>query len=1362
MAVVGSAEIIVRAITTGVRRDIERGFSGTDVIGDRAGRRMGGSFKRGFLKESEQAFTRFKTLAATSFTIGPAISGAVSAISALVSGLTAFVAQAAAAAPAAAALGGSLSALVQGAGALKLAFSGVSQAIGAGLKPQSSSGAARDLTAELDALEQARRNLALTIERAGEAEERVVRAVNDAWEGYQDSIIETARAVNELKRAQKEAAEQTQQLGFDVEDAALAQERASIALEEARTRLQSVADLPPDNAARRDAELAFKEADLNYRRAADRNGDLKQQQEEAAAAGSAGADQLIAASNGVKDAKDNELKAYQAYEDAVVDAERSRRDSRREILRAEEAVLKAQEALNKAMNSGSQSANAFAQAMAKLSPEARKFVRYIISIQDEFKSLKDAAGRQLFGPLTEGIKTVVSNTFPMLRVQLEKTGGAIGTVLQRLGNTLSMRRNLGALSRIMSTNADVIVLFGRAGRRMVGILIQILDAARPLTRQFAQWVLRVAESWRAMVVANKKSGELARTFNYAKQTAVQLGQVFSNLVGGLFNIGKAAAGPGSGGELLLDTLEAATRKFNEFTAQINSDGSAAEYFRTTATNTIAISRALGSVVKGFVKLGDNKGVADFANKINESGGAIERLFNILEKTSAGNIGTVMGEVANNVAKILDAFTDTGSIEIFFGIIKEVTGWIADSLDNEVVQKIIAIIGAVGAATTALWLMSKPILFIGKVWVGALSRAATLVMGVGKAAMFAANPIAGVTGALQSLQVAARGTMFAPLAAALTSLGAGPLIAIVVGIAAVVAILVLAYQNSEKFRESISEGVDMLKGALLQAWGYISSALQAVADSFGKLTNSAEGASNIFKQIGDFIAPLVRIQFAQIAGVLKVVGSLIGFVVRIVGAAASQIFAFFIGIFDGIKDTLGFLTDASDGTGSFLDKLKGFWEGFYNVIATVINWLGKAVSVVSDKFINPLFRAIGWLFGWLIGTILKPFIGVVMWVVSLITSNWDAISSATEKVVNGLIGNINFLITAYNALADSWLGQQIGLETIDLIAAVDFSNTAGTLDDLNKAVDENADVAKRAAYTNDEFRKILESTERAALDVFDAFYAGRNVFVKNIKTNQELQDSMKSLDEKIEEGKSSTRELKIALFDLGQQYIDAARQAIENGESTGKAVKRIEEGRQAFLDGAVAMDISADKAQKLADKLGLTPEAIKKEFRVSGVEKLDRLNSQLDRLNTLAGDLQGVGGYALSTVNEQRQVLSAKIETQMNVVFGKGNSRGTPLYVNVVNTDGNGGIAYQAAKGGIFPARRGGHLVQVAEAGRPERIEPLDPNGLSNRDKALISYLSGGQGGGMTVNVYPSPGMDERELAEKVSRTIRSQMRKGAA
>lgn len=85
-----------------------------------------------------------------------------------------------------------------------------------------------------------------------------------------------------------------------------------------------------------------------------------------------------------------------------------------------------------------------------------------------------------------------------------------------------------------------------------------------------------------------------------------------------------------------------------------------------------------------------------------------------------------------------------------------------------------------------------------------------------------------------------------------------------------------------------------------------------------------------------------------------------------------------------------------------------------------------------------------------------------------------------------------------------------------------------------------------------------------------------------------------------------------------------------------------------------------------------------------------------------------------------------------------------------------------AEGGVVSPSAGGSLVQVAEAGRPERVEPLDENGLSKRDKELMKAMSSGNTSGINITVNPSAGMDEAELAEMVSRRLAFQMRAGGA
>ncbi len=63
------------------------------------------------------------------------------------------------------------------------------------------------------------------------------------------------------------------------------------------------------------------------------------------------------------------------------------RDLSRDISDARDAVKEAQKDLADAKKGPAGAADAFADAMSKLSPEAQRFVKYLISIQGEFRKL---------------------------------------------------------------------------------------------------------------------------------------------------------------------------------------------------------------------------------------------------------------------------------------------------------------------------------------------------------------------------------------------------------------------------------------------------------------------------------------------------------------------------------------------------------------------------------------------------------------------------------------------------------------------------------------------------------------------------------------------------------------------------------------------------------------------------------------------------------------------------------------------------------------------------------------------------------------------------------------------------------------
>jgi len=147
VAVVGDAYIVVRAITTGVEKDIKNAFKGTDRIGDQAGNDVSKSFQKGFMrnkngnmfgnliKQAVSAKERFASLTRAGYVLAPALTALGGIIGLLGTGLLSLGSViSAATAPAFYVLAQSFTAVAQAAITLKLAFSGVGKAIQAGSK----------------------------------------------------------------------------------------------------------------------------------------------------------------------------------------------------------------------------------------------------------------------------------------------------------------------------------------------------------------------------------------------------------------------------------------------------------------------------------------------------------------------------------------------------------------------------------------------------------------------------------------------------------------------------------------------------------------------------------------------------------------------------------------------------------------------------------------------------------------------------------------------------------------------------------------------------------------------------------------------------------------------------------------------------------------------------------------------------------------------------------------------------------------------------------------------------------------------------------------------------------------------------
>lgn len=907
MPIVGSAEIVIRAVTTGFQAQVTAALA--SVNAQAAGQNMGRQVTRGFSSgasglsgalssisgEALAANDAFRQMVTTGYFVGPALASVASGIGAVVGGLFALGAQLGAATPALVAFGGVLAALAQGFAAIKLGFGGVGKAISSILK---GSKGASDAQARADRITDAQERLARVIESNAERRVRADRDVEDAQ--------------LRLNKVREEAIEQLQQLNFQSEDAVISEKKAAIELEKARETLARVQDLPPNSRARREAELAFAEAELNLRKAKDRTQDLSK---EAAKQNSAYAEKGASGLEQVANAE-------RALQDAVDERARSVRDADRAQADAEKALERA-----KRKDTGGGGGD---DPFKDLSPAAIEFAKFIADLKPKFIELRNAVAEELLPRIKDAITILVEDPslFPLLKTKLSETGQAAGEAAKDLARIITSAPNLKNLGTVMDTNNYVVGKSGKIIGNLYSMLMSLLAAADPLIRRFTDWIETLTGGWAATLETKNRTGKLTEIFDYAGDVAATLGDILGDVFGAIMNIGKAAAGPGSAGEGLLNTLRDGAANFKEWSNNKLADGTLAQYFHDIMPTFYAIGSVIKEVVIQFARLGDNKGTAGFFESlipvVRNIGDALDGLT---------DSGPAFGNFLEKFTGFIKLFAESGSITNFFNALSWGLGILTNIFSNPMVAKIVAFVAAQLAFVKAAQLGGNILRFAFMAFGGYFIK----IFEFGKNLFDAGKLVFGFASNVAFLETAILKISYA------LGIGVGPAFAILVGaVVAVIAIFVLAYKNSEKFREAISGLIDALKGAFAEAFMQVKGAFEQVMPLFS-------GTGEIFKEIGDFLAkylvPILQVTLVAairfvgdaFSGVIKIIGSIIGIVKSVVQIIIG-LFAIITGDWGKAKDML--------------------WKGFSGLVSS----MKVLFSGIKDIFFAPFKAAFNLIAG----------------------------------------------------------------------------------------------------------------------------------------------------------------------------------------------------------------------------------------------------------------------------------------------------------------------------------------------------------------------------------------------------------------
>jgi phage-related protein len=1227
MAVVGSAYIVVNAITTGFKDDIEDILDGLESKFASAGRSFGAGFTRNaasslssFEKEAIATYQSINGLIEKSYYLQGAVGALLPALGAAAAGITVIGLEAAAAAPSFIVLGGVIAAFIQGMGAFKLAFSGVGKAIGSLTKP----GGGVDRMPQL------------------------LRAATAAQDRYDDSTKRLVKATLALTDAREAARREIEKLKYDNEDAVISEKRAVIELEKARESLLRVQDLPPNNRARREAELAYAEADLNLRRARSSTRDLQKDLNKATKDGTLSAEEQIENSQTVRNAIEAEA------------------DAQRDLKRATDAKLLADKELADA-KAGKGTGGGGADPMAGLNEYQKEFARFIAGLKPQLDKLKLSVSEGLLPALQEAITIINTRLFSTIDEKLKGTGIALGKAAKDFAERITSPNAIKNLGTIMDTNNYVLSNTGIVLGNLARLFEALLAAASPLIKRFTDWIRDLTGGWAKSAEGNISG--LTDMFNHAGDIAAGFGDAIGNIVGAFMNMGRAVTGADGAGQTMLDWLVNLTQRFEDFTSKHLASGKLKEYFDIAWQGFQGMLTIIGNIIQAILRAGGDKSLDGMVKNIGEGVG---KLIEKMPELIAG--GVAFAEFLGKFLGMVATFLESGSVQAFFGVVGKAIEILTKFLNLPGVSNILLYVAAMHGLRLGVGRVAKGFETLGKYVAGDYFNFKKLAKNASSAfdaikgktslltdgfkyarsggAGFFASLKAGVsnTKTFQTL-FGQNSKMLAyfrtgllkvtgPMKALWATMSANPITIWIVAIVALIAILVVMYKKFEWFRDFVHTVWSGIKAGLDLLWEGIKFVGEKIGQFFSAVWDKVKVAAGIawdgIKAGVDFLWEGIKFVAEKIGGFFATVWGGIRAAWDAVWPALVIAFKIAVGLIMLPFVLMGIVVM------NVFKSLKNTWD-------TVWPLIYNSIQFAWNNIIKPVFE----IFGVVVGAVWEAM------KVAFETA-WNIITTSIDFAWNSIIKPIFDLILSVWGLV--WEGIKLYYSTVwDIITTgISFA--------------WNYVIKPIFGFFGSVWETVWSGIKKAFTFVWD--------YIKEL----------------------------VSFY--WERVIKPVFGFI--GEVWGKVWDGI---KTAFTKAWDFITKVVDGAKAIFGKIG---DAI---------------------INTFKS--------AINFIIRAWNAIEFKVPSM--TLFGKtigGFTVGLPDIPEL-------------ADGGVIMPSPGGTLARIGEAGRAERVEPLDKDGLSKRDRAIISMLAGGQGG-VTVNVHPSPGMDEIELASVVSRQLALQLRRGSA
>lgn len=603
-----------------------------------------------------------------------------------------------------------------------------------------------------------------------------------------------------------------------------------------------------------------------------------------------------------------------------------------------------------------------------------------------FGEVGKALGQPIAAGMVAGVQSLVASlkgVIPQISDLLSKSGEAFGRVAQRIGEVVARADNLSRIRGILETNNSFIDKFGAGLAGLTSSFLILFNAVKPFVDAMGDGISKFGQWAERSLAAAEANGTLASFM----QTLVDKFKSGADTIGdftvGLYNVFRAAAaGAGSIGDL--------AERFRAWTSDATNQDRLVTFFEKMHVLSGGLGKLFGqlasSAAGAMEKMDPAPMLAVFDIIGTKIGPAIAELWNQVQSGAGENLVRIF----DNLGTMLQKIANSGSFEKIAGFISGLLAAASDFLASDL------------GSTIAGWLI--PLALFG----------GTLTSLVG--------PIQAIVGLFSGLGLA----------------GAG----VVAAVAAVAAVLVLAWQNSENFRDAITNLVEIVGGEFTGVWDRIAPKLQEIWTKFVELTGIiGDRLAPVISALTPIVQAVVHVMIAAVELFISIISGMIDIVSGVLTGEWSQVWdgakqivvgfwEYLQSIFGGIASWLGGIfvsawnavySATSSALGAVRDFITGIWNGIFSFLEGVWNGISSAASSIWNgiaSFFSGLWNGVSSIFS-------AAWSGIT----SALAAAWNAVASVASAIWGGIVlffsalwnGVASFFSAAWNTIFTMLVG-----------------------------------------------------------------------------------------------------------------------------------------------------------------------------------------------------------------------------------------------------------------------------------------------------------------------------------------------------